>query len=79
MSNDRPYEKNCMYCHKQITMSKETGKWLPYEKDGSSHDCRKINGNGNGNGKQEITLEMVTRKLESIGIIINVERLMKQQ
>jgi hypothetical protein len=56
-------------------MSKETGKWLPYEKDGSSHDCRKIN----GNKKQEITLEMVTRKLESIGIIINVERLMKQQ
>ena len=28
--------------------------------------------------KQEITLEMVQRKLEPIGIIINVERLMKQ-
>lgn len=21
-------------------MSEETGKWLPYNKDGSSHDCR---------------------------------------
>jgi hypothetical protein len=61
MSNDRPYEKDCMYCHKQITMSKETGKWLPYEKDGSSHDCRKIN----GNKKQEITLEMVQKKLKN--------------
>jgi len=28
--------------------------------------------------KQEITLEMVRKKLESIGIIINVERLMKE-
>jgi len=77
MSNDRPYEKECMYCHKQITMSKETGKWLPYEKDGSSHDCRnKIN--GNGKAEKEITLEMVLRKLETHGIIINIERLMKQ-
>jgi len=30
------------------------------------------------NQRKQITLEMVTKKLESIGIIINVERLMKQ-
>ena len=36
------------------------------------HDCRKKD-------KTEITLEMVQRKLESIGIIINIERLMKQK
>jgi hypothetical protein len=29
--------------------------------------------------KREITLEMVQKKLESIGIIINVERLLKEQ
>jgi hypothetical protein len=29
-----------MYCNQEIIMSEETGKWLPYNKDGSSHDCR---------------------------------------
>lgn len=28
------------YWHDKIRMSKETGKWLPYNKDGSAHDCR---------------------------------------
>ena len=74
MSNDRPYEKDCMFCHKQITMSKETGKWLPYNLNNGPHDCKK---NGKET-KQEITLEMVQKKLESLGIIINIERLMKQ-
>jgi hypothetical protein len=74
--SDKPYEKDCVYCHKEITMSKETGKWLPYElNSGKAHDWKK---NGNGKEKKEITLEMVQKKLESIGIIINVERLMKQ-
>jgi hypothetical protein len=62
-------------------MSKETGKWLPYEKDGSSHDCRnkgKQETEAKPKPNQEITLEMVQRKLESLGIIINIQRLMKQ-
>jgi len=76
MSNDRPYEKECIFCHYKITMSKETGKWLPYElKSCKAHDCKKNNGKEE---KQEITLEMVQKKLESLGIIINIERLMKQ-
>ena len=29
-----------MDCNQQITMSEETGNWLPDNKDGSSHDCR---------------------------------------
>jgi hypothetical protein len=56
-------------------MSDEKGKWRPYNEDGTEHDCKSKNGNGM---KQEITLEMVQKKLESIGIIINVETLMKQ-
>jgi len=48
------------------------GKWLPYNLNNGPHDCRKKD-------KTEITLEMVQRKLESIGIIINIERLMKQK
>jgi hypothetical protein len=60
-------------------MSDETGNWLPYNKDKSAHDCR-TNGNTktNGQNQKQFTLEQVTKKLESIGIIINVERLMKQ-
>jgi len=54
-------------------MSDKGGKWLPYNEDGSQHDCKSKNGI-----EKEITLEMVQNKLESIGILINVERLMKQ-
>ena len=36
----KKYQKECMYCKQQITMSDESGKWLPYNQDGSSHDCR---------------------------------------
>ncbi|MGI0033559.1 MAG: hypothetical protein ACRD97_09870 [Nitrososphaeraceae archaeon] len=55
-------------------MSEETGKWLTYKNDGSSHDCKtKINGQ-----EHKYTLDDVTKKLESIGVIINVERLMKE-
>jgi len=58
-------------------MSDESGKWLPYNEDGSTHDCK--SNNGNGNGKQQVTVEMVVKKLASIGITLDVERLMKQQ
>jgi hypothetical protein len=57
-------------------MSDETGKWKAYNADGSGHDCRDKNGNGNGNTEKKFSLEEVVRKLESIGIIVNVERLM---
>jgi len=72
MSNDQSYEKECVYCKNKILMSKESGKWLPYSLDNGPHDCRNKN-------HQEITLEMVQRKLESIGIILNVERLMNEK
>ena len=70
-------------------MSKETGKWLPYNLNNGKHECRekqeddtKLNGAmkkiETANQRKQITLEMVTKKLESIGIIINLERLMKE-
>lgn len=71
------YTKDCIFCGKKIRMSDELGKWRPYNmEDNSEHDCKKKN--GDDKDKKEITLEMVQRKLESIGIIINIERLMKQ-
>lgn len=50
-------------------MSDKEGRWLPYNKDGITHDCKKKN------GKQEITLEAVQKKLESLSIIVNIDRL----
>jgi hypothetical protein len=72
------YVKECIFCKAKIRMSdQKQGKLLPYNQDGSVHECIKKNGNGKDK-KQEITLEMILKKLESIGIIINVDRLMKQ-
>ncbi len=76
------YQKECIYCKQMITMSDETGKWLPYNKDNSAHDCRTTKTNGttttktNGQNQKKYTLDDVRKKLESIGIIVNVERLM---
>lgn len=35
------YKKSCMYCNKEIQLSdKASGKWLPYNLDGSTHECK---------------------------------------
>jgi len=64
-------------------LSDELGKWKAFNiEDNTIHDCKsKTNGNGNESkeAKKEITVEMVLKKLESIGIIINVDRLMNGQ
>ena len=60
--------------------------WLPYNQDGSVHECKNKNGKKQEETiqnqevkNQDISLELVLKKLESIEIIINVERLMKQE
>jgi hypothetical protein len=57
------------------------GKWLPYNQDESPHDCKKKNGsiqdnhsNNNGNNN-DISLEVLLKKLESIGIFIDMSKL----
>ena len=79
--SDAPYEKICTYCNNKITMSKESGNWLPYELNtDKKHDCRnkKQEQPETKQTKQEFTLEAVLKKLESIGIKINLMELMKQ-
>jgi hypothetical protein len=58
-------------------MSDQTGKWLPYGLDGKVHECKsKKNGNGHSpNGNNDISLELVLKKLASIGITIDLEKL----
>ena len=57
------------------------GKWLPYNQDGSLHDCKKKNEskpkqeNHNNGNNNDISLELVLKKLRSIGIIIDLEKL----
>jgi hypothetical protein len=62
-------------------MIKENGKWLPYNQDGTQHDCKKKNGseqdkhsNSNGNNN-DISLDVFLKKLESIGITIDLTKL----
>ena len=34
------YKKPCIFCNQEIEMSDASGKWLPYNLDGTLHDCR---------------------------------------
>ena len=73
------YVKECVYCTQKIRMSDESGKWQPYNQDGSVHDCKTKEGKQQEDKKQTaITVEMVLKKLQSIGIDIDLDRLMKQ-
>ena len=51
------YIKHCVYCKSEIKMSnKNEGKWLPYNLDGSEHDC-KPHTNGSINGGDTIRVK----------------------
>jgi len=51
------------------------------ETDGTLHTkerCESLKQNRNGNGKQEFTLEAVLKKLECIGITVDLKKLLKE-
>ena len=73
--SDVDYEKQCLYCKEKILMSKESGKWLSYNLNNGPHDCRKKE----ETKKEEFTLEAVRKKLESIGISLDLDKLMNQK
>jgi len=50
-------------------MSDQTSKWLPYNEDGSVHECKAKNGNN------DISIQVLLKRLKSIGIIIDPEKL----
>jgi hypothetical protein len=70
----KSYVKACDYCKQQIQMSDKSGNWLPYNLNNGQHDCR-TNGKEK---KQEVTLQTVQKKLQDIGITINLEKLMSK-
>lgn len=66
------YVKECIFCKAKIRMSDKEGKWLPFNEDGSQHDCKKEK-----NGTSTYTLDAVVKKLASIGVKVDLEALMK--
>ena len=66
-------------------MSKQSGKWLPYNLNNGPHDCRNkgkqttVETKQEPSTKKEYTVEAVLKKLASIGIAINLEELMKHE
>ena len=73
------YERTCKYgCGIQLGgFDKKENKYL--ETDGKTLHTRERYESLKKNQVKEITLQEVIKKLESIGIIINVERLLKQR
>jgi hypothetical protein len=73
------YERTCKYgCNSQLgEFETKENKYL--ETDGKTlHTRERCESLKKNQTHKEITLQEVIKKLESIGIIINVERLMKQ-
>jgi hypothetical protein len=68
-------------CGTKIYLAKHEGRYLPFELSGEIHKCPKRPKqeqqltNGNNNGNSDLTLELVLRKLESIGIKIDLTKL----
>lgn len=65
----KTYVKQCDYCKQQIQMSDKSGNWLPYNLNNGPHDCRTKK-------QQEITLQAVQKKLQDIGITLDLQKLM---
>ena len=34
------YTKPCIFCKQEIRLSNDSGKWLPYNLDNTSHECK---------------------------------------
>lgn len=91
--SDFPSEKNPQPCKNgcgtkiYLSDKKQKGRWLPYELDGTVHDCPKKSQNGSTSTtttetetkKEEFTLEAVQKKLASIGITLDLDKLMNQK
>jgi len=77
MSNSFPTKENPKLCQNscgtKIYLAKKGNKYLPYNLDDTVHTCPKREPI-----KQEFSLEAVLKKLQSVGISVNLEELMKE-
>lgn len=34
------FTKPCIYCNREIRLSNDSGRWLPYNPDNTAHECK---------------------------------------
>jgi hypothetical protein len=87
--SDKPYQKECVFCKEKILMSKESGKWLPYNLNNGPHECKKkqeddtkLNNNikkiETENQRTTLTVDEIVKRLRSVGINIDFDTLLKE-
>ena len=73
MNMSQSYNKSCMFCKIEIVMSdRGAGKWLPYNLDGSVHEC-KTTSTSTGTKKVEtglLSLEELDARLKRLELIV---------
>ena len=68
-----------MFCKQEIVMSdRGAGKWLPYDLNGSIHECKKEIATGTKkvetNNKQPLTLEQIDARLRRVESILGSQK-----
>ena len=60
------YTNPCIFCKQEIRLSNDSGNWLPYNLDGSLHECRE---SVKGKDKpQQVKQEQLTITLEDLDL-----------
>jgi len=78
----KSYFKSCDFCKEKIEMSDSDGKWRAYNLNNGPHDCKKKNGSkqdNHSNGNNDITLDVLLKRLASFGISIDLEKLRNEK
>ena len=77
MNMSQSYNKSCMFCKNEIVMSdRGAGKWLPYNLDGSVHECKTTStstsiSTGTKNVKtRPLSLEEIEARLKRVESIV---------
>lgn len=58
-----------MYCRQEIEMSDRDGKWLPYNKTGTPHECRKESEKQDTKGHETDGLEKKVATIDGIAAL----------
>lgn len=70
----KSFEKSCSSCKKPIELSDKSGRWLPYNTDGTPHDCRNQTQTGT---KKEETSRVYTGSSEVVAVLNEAIELMQ--
>ena len=60
------FTKPCTYCNKEIRLSNDSGRWLPYNLDNTAHECK---------GKQTQPAQQEPKKLTLENLDFRLQRL----